>query len=88
MWSSGDVDAFSEYLQEEDSFEDEAQELLYQEYTQALIVTRNQTMTEYAENALLSGKEVFLCVGAAHIIGEGAIAENLRQMGYTVELVS
>ena len=88
MWSSGDVEAFSEYLQEEDSFEDEAEELLYQEYTQALVVTRNQTMTEYAENALLSGKEVFLCVGAAHIIGEGAIAENLRQLGYTVELVS
>ena len=88
MWSSGDVAAFAEYLQEEDTFEDEGQRLLYAEYTEKLITNRNQTMTEYAENALLSGKEVFLCVGAAHIIGEGAIAENLRQMGYTVKLVS
>lgn len=88
MWSSGDVDAFSAYLQEEETFEDESQRLLYAEYTEKLITERNQTMTEYAKNALLSGKEVFLCVGAAHIIGEGAIAENLRQLGYTVELVS
>ena len=68
--------------------EEAAQQLLYDEYTEKLITARNATMTEYAENALLSGKEVFLCVGAAHIIGEGAIAENLRQLGYTVELVS
>lgn len=88
MWSSGDVDAFSAYLQEEDTVEDANQQLLYDEYTEKLITARNATMTEYAENALLSGKEVFLCVGAAHIIGEGAIAENLRQLGYTVELVS
>ena len=88
MWCSGDVDAFSEYLQEEETFEEESQQLLYAEYTEKLITNRNQTMTVYAENALLSGKEVFLCVGAAHIIGEGAIAENLRQLGYTVELVS
>ena len=88
MWTSGDVNAFSAYLQEEETFEEESQRLLYAEYTEKLITNRNQTMTEYAENALLSGKEVFLCVGAAHIIGEGAIAENLRQLGYTVELVS
>ena len=88
MWSSGDVAAFSEYLQTEDAAEDESQQHLYEEYAEKLITSRNQSMTEYAKNALLSGKEVFLCVGAAHIIGEGAIAENLRQLGYTVELVS
>lgn len=87
MWSSGDVEAFAAYLQQEESFENETEELLYQEYTDKLITQRNLSMTQHAEDALLSGQEVFLCVGAAHIIGEGAIAENLRQLGYTVELV-
>jgi uncharacterized protein YbaP (TraB family) len=44
-------------------------------------------MTEYAEEALKSGKEIFICVGAAHVVGEGAMAEQLRDLGYTVEIV-
>ena len=44
-------------------------------------------MTDFAEDALASGKEVFICVGAAHIVGDGAMAQLLAQRGYTVTLV-
>lgn len=87
LWSSGDAEAFAQYFQPEEEPENEAEIALNQEYQEAMITSRNSTMTQYAEDVLLSGKEVFICVGAAHIIGEGAIAENLRQLGYAVEQI-
>jgi uncharacterized protein YbaP (TraB family) len=44
-------------------------------------------MADYAEEAVESGKEVFICVGAAHVVGEGAMADLLEERGYKVELV-
>ena len=88
LWSAGDEAAFAAYLAEEGEITDPQEQLLYDEYNTALITNRNQTMTEYAEDALASGEEIFICVGAAHIVGEGAMAQNLRQLGYTVELIT
>ncbi len=84
IWASGDEDAFAEYLNQDSEFEDDA---LYKEYNDAMIVTRNENMADYAEDALASGEEVFICVGAAHVVGEGAMADLLGERGYTVELV-
>ena len=69
------------------TFESEEEAALYAEYNDALVTQRNLSMTEYAVEALESGQELFICVGAAHVVGEGAMAELLREMGYTVELV-
>ena len=88
LWASGDEQAFSAYLSTEEENSSEEEAALYAEYTSALITQRNISMTEYAVDALASGDQVFICVGAAHIVGPGAIAENLRQLGYTVELVA
>ena len=88
LWASGDVAAFSEYLEsEDDDVTDEEELRLYEEYNDSMIVVRNDNMTDYAEDALRSGKEVFICVGAAHIFGEGGIADQLAGLGYTVEQV-
>ncbi|MBR0446184.1 MAG: TraB/GumN family protein [Oscillospiraceae bacterium] len=88
LWAGGDEAAFAAYLNTEVEYADEEEAALYAEYHDKLIVQRNATMTEYAEEALLSGEEIFICVGAAHIVGQGAIAENLRELGYTVEIVT
>ena len=88
LWAGGDEAAFAAYLNTEAEFADEQEAALYAEYNDKLIVQRNATMTEYAEEALLSGEEIFICVGAAHIVGQGAIVENLRELGYTVEIVT
>ena len=87
LWAAGDEAAFSAYLSEEEDIPSE-EAALYEEYNNSLITQRNLSMTEYAVDALASGDEVFICVGAAHIVGPGAMAENLRQLGYTVELVN
>ena len=87
LWNSGDEAAFYAYLSEEEVFETEEEARLYAEYNKAMLTDRNVGMADFVENALASGDEVFVCVGAAHVIGRGAMVELLCQRGYTVELV-
>lgn len=89
LWASGDEDTFAKYLVSAngESFEDSDDIALYEEYEKKLITDRNITMTDFAEDALASGDEVFICVGAAHVVGEGAMADLLAKRGYTVTLV-
>ncbi len=88
IWAKGDEKAMEKLLSEDDiEFESKDEEKLYEEYNNAMIVQRNKNMTDWAENALKSGKEVFICVGAAHVVGPGAMAEMLAQRGYKVEIV-
>ena len=87
LWASGNEKEFAEYLIEDTSEFSEHELALYKEYNDAMIVNRNINMTNYAETALKSGKEVFICVGSAHVIGDGAIADLMQERGYTVELI-
>ena len=86
-WTEGDEKAFAALLAEAPEFESDEEVALYKEYNDAMVVNRNITMTDFAEDALKSGEEVFICVGAAHIVGEGAMAQLLAERGYTVEIV-
>lgn len=88
LWASGDEQAFSDYLNAEEVPEDPAEAALMEEYNEAMITSRNLSMADFAEEALRSGKEVFIVVGAAHVVGEGAMADLLTQRGYTVELIT
>jgi len=88
LWASGDESAFIAYLNTSDDTMTDKEKQIYEKYNQAMLVDRNLAMANYAENALLSGKEVFICVGAAHIVGSGAVAELLAQRGYTVECIT
>lgn len=87
-WAFGDGEALSALLNEEPEFESEEEALLYKEYNDAMLVNRNISMADYAQQALASGKTVFICVGAAHVVGPGAMAELLQQRGCTVELIT
>ena len=86
LWASGDEQTLAFYLNSSEEDPGMSAEL-YEEYNAAMITERNKAMTDYAVEALASGEEVFICVGAAHVVGEGAIADNLRELGYTVEAV-
>ena len=88
LWASGDEAAFAEYITATDENMTDEERALYEEYEYAMTTSRNLSMTDYAEGVLKSGKEVFLCVGAAHIVGEGAMAQLLAQRGYTVECIT
>lgn len=87
-WEAGDEGAFELALREDYEFESKEEELLYAEYEKALVTDRNLSMTDFAEDALESNDEVFICVGAVHVVGEGAMADLLAERGYTVELIT
>ena len=88
LWADGDEAAFKAYLEKTDENMTPEEKELYKEYQQAMISDRNLTMADYAESALSSGKTVFICVGSAHIIGEGAMADLLSERGYKVECIT
>lgn len=86
-WASGDETWIAELIQEDMVPESEEERLLYEEYNYAMAESRNLAMTDWAADALASGKTVFIVVGTAHIVGPGAMAELLAQRGCTVEAV-
>lgn len=86
-WKQGDEDAIIEILSDEPDELTPDEKILYEEYNEAMVVSRNISMTDYAEKALKSGKEVFICVGAAHVVGDDAMADLLQERGYTVEVI-
>ncbi len=87
-WCSGDREALAELLKEEDSGEDltPEEQAMIEAYNRAILLDRNVGMAARAESYLKSGKTVFFCVGAAHIVGENGVAEALEKAGYTVEV--
>lgn len=88
-WCQGDLDALLEYLNEEPDSDTDPEELkLIEEFSTAMIVDRNIAMADYAEEILNSNDRVFICVGMAHILGDGAMVDLLQQRGYTVERVT
>lgn len=87
-WCQGDEDTILALLNEESTDPvDEETQLLLDEYNTAMLTDRNIAMTDYVESILQSGDRVFVCVGMAHILGDGAIIDLLQQRGYTVEPV-
>ena len=88
LWASGDEDGLAASLYEEYEFESDDEKLLCEEYNKAVITDRNIAMADFAEDAIASGQEVFICVGAAHVVGEGAMADLLAERGYNVERIT
>ena len=86
-WMTGDEKTLVLMLNEESQLGTERERELYAEYCDALITQRNLSMTQYAEDALESGDELFICVGAAQIVGPDAMADLLAERGYTVERI-
>ena len=86
-WASGDEEALVALLNEEPELTSEEEANLYAEYNDAMMTQRNISMADFAEAALTSGKEVFICVGAAHVVGPDAMVDLLTQRGYTLERV-
>ena len=87
LWCRGDDELFADYLSAETEFESAEAEELYNEFNKAMITDRNIGMADFAEEMIDEGKEVFICVGAAHVVGEGAMADLLSQRGYNVEII-
>ena len=86
-WYNGDEQGIIESNTADTSECTEEEKALLEEYNNAILTKRNIAMTDYAEKALQTDKDVFICVGAAHIVGDGAIVDLLCERGYEVTKV-
>lgn len=87
LWVSGNESEFAEYLNSSDGELTDEEKQIYDKYNKIMVTDRNIAMADFAKEALSDGEETFICVGSAHIIGDGALAKLLEQEGYTVERV-
>ncbi len=83
-WKTGDIDGFNAMFSEEAMDFTEEEQYIYDEYMRLMLTDRNTLMTQTADNILKSGKNGFLVVGVAHMIGDTGIVKQLEDMGYTV----
>ena len=86
-WFKGDEKVVTDLINEDDPDLTDDEKLIYNEYLEKLITSRNKTMPEYAENTLKSGKTVFMAVGMGHIVGDGGVKDSLEKLGYKVEVI-
>lgn len=87
MWYDGDAEALRAYLSSEGDGLSPEEQALYEEYNTKMRTERDQDMTDFVIDALEDGEELFVCVGAAHVVGDGGIVDQLLAKGYTVEEV-
>ncbi len=86
-WARGNEKEMSALINEEVTFADTEEKALYEEYQKALLTDRDMKMTQHVEQLLETDQEDFVCVGAAHVLGEGGMIDQLEARGYKVELV-
>ena len=76
-WQNGQVEKLHALLFK--SFED------YPEIENRLLLQRNKDWVEKIEVMLAEPENVFVVVGAGHLVGPGSVVELLRQKGYKVK---
>ena len=87
-WCRGDEAELRGLMEEDLSDMTEEELALYQEYIDAMVISRNAAMLEVAKAYLESGDTVFYAVGLAHLLQENGLVDSLKEAGYTVEAVS
>lgn len=91
-WKYGKESDLESMVSEEYSDEDYASleaDLLeaIKEYNKNMLDDRNDGMVEKIKSMMAEDKVTFCVVGAAHYLGEKGIVEQLRNDGYTVEMI-
>ena len=86
LWKEADVKKFEEYVTRDVEMEGVPEELIeaYSEFEKAMLTDRNEHMVNKAIEYIKSGKTVFYVVGAAHMVGESGLVNQLESKGYEV----
>lgn len=87
IWLGGDEAEIEEMLRLDYTGLSDEERIMCEDYNKKMLTDRNVGMADKAEQYLAEGGTGFFVVGAAHIVGEGAIVELLRDRGCTVEIV-
>ena len=87
-WCRGDVEALLNSILGNPEGLSEEEQLLLEEYRNAMYTDRNARMLSKALEYLEGEETIFYAVGYAHLLGETGLLQGLQDAGYTVELVS
>lgn len=88
VWAKGDeAELMADIYTEPDDDLPQEQKALLDEYYQVIRYDRNEHMIDYVKKSMADEKEIFVCVGIAHILGDTAMVSELKEQGYTVEVV-
>lgn len=87
IWLGGDEAELEEMLKLDYTGLSDEERKLVEEYNTKMLTERNVGMADKAEEYLSTEGTGFYIVGTAHIVGDGALVELLRDRGYTVEVV-
>lgn len=84
VYLTGNVDDLEKILSDE---EDREYTLEEEKYNQAMIYDRNINMSESLEEFLKDNKNVFMIVGAAHVVGDDGIIDLINSNNYEIKLI-
>lgn len=87
LWATGNEAKIIELLNADNAQMSSEEAVLFSEFNKVMLTDRNQAMTQFALEALEAGETMFICVGAAHILGPGAMVDLLTQSGCTAERI-
>jgi len=87
-WCNGDYKKLREYCTMQTQGRNDEETAILTEYNTKLSVDRDKKMTDFVVKSLKGDKDIFVCVGAAHIVGENAIVDQLKDLGYTVTQIT
>lgn len=89
-WLKGDAKGIADSEEkDEDDLKDLDENILemLEDYNYKMLTDRNNSMTKKVDDYFKNKKNVFVVVGAAHIVGEDGLANQLQELGYSVEIV-
>lgn len=86
-WLRGNEADIEEMLKIDYTGLSEEETKLAMEYNNKMLTERNIGMADKAEEYMADGGTIFYIVGTAHVAGDGALEELLRERGYKVEVV-
>lgn len=91
-WLEGNGEKLTKLLNSETELNEglekyENGEKLIKNYNEVLMYNRNNEMSKKAEQYFQEGKNVFIVVGAAHIVGDTGMTTQLANIGYKVKIV-
>ncbi len=87
LWLTGNESLLKKAIADDYSELSDEDAATMENYNNIIVDQRNLAMADLAEDYLEEGKTGFYAVGAAHIVGDGALAQLLADRGYTVTIV-
>jgi len=88
VWCKGDYESLRKLSGANTDGESPTTKTLLEEYHTKMQTNRDKKMTDFVVESLKGDKDIFVCVGAAHVVGENGIIDQLKDLGYTVTQVT